>query len=523
MLPDLLRRTAETRPDHLAIADGARRLSWRQLHILVMRMAAGLRELGVTRGQRVGVWLDKGIEQAAGFYAPQLLGGVTVMLNEGLKIAQAEHIVADCAIEVLITDAKRLQQHGAALKARGAERVLLCDVDALPDDAALSGLCLSATDAAEERRAPGIPADTAHIIYTSGSTGLPKGIVISHQNALDGARIVSGYTQLGDDERILGLLPLNFDYGLNQWLNAAHTGSAYFVHRFALPNELLKQIEQERLTVVAGMPPVWSRLLDPKLVKAEHGRDLTSVRAVTNSGGRVPVPMVEKLRALFAPPTRIYLMYGLTEAFRSTYLPPEELARHPDSMGRAIPEVEIQVVRPDGSACDVGEEGELVHRGALISKGYWNNPAKSAEVFRPAPGLDAANAHLEQAVYSGDLVHRDAEGLLYFHGRRDQMIKTKGYRVSPEEVERLLLEIDGVTGAVAGAFDMGADYGVRAVVTLSDAALTPPILRRQCQQRAPFYLVPDEIVALTRFPLTANGKIDRAAALAQAAPENSIG
>ncbi|MBF0610159.1 MAG: AMP-binding protein [Magnetococcales bacterium] len=508
LLPHLLEERLALHGHRLAIHDGNQGLNWQQVDHRCRCMAAGLRELGVKAGDRVAIWLDKGVEQSLAFLAVHLAGGISVVVNEILHFSQVSHILTDCGITTLILDGKRLHQHGASLTPLGVQAALvlgetaqfLSGLPRLLQESSLSPWLGTIT---------GIGEDPSHIIYTSGSTGLPKGIVVSHRNALDGARIVSSYTGLGSDEVILGVLPLSFDYGLNQWLNALYTGSTYRIHRFLFPNDLLSLMEKEKVTVLAGMPTLWSRLLDPSLTDWSRSWDLSSVRVVTNSGGRVPVAAVSRLVERFSK-ARVYLMYGLTEAFRSTYLPPEEIQQRPNSMGKAIPEVDIQVVREDGSPCDVGEVGELIHRGALITMGYWNNPEKTAQVFRANPALGVTNSHLQRVVYSGDLVWRDAEGFLYYQGRRDQLIKTKGYRVSPEEVEALLTSLPGILAAAVIPCQLPQEeIGVRAFVRLSEGE-DGSWIRRACQQRAPFYLVPDSVVVVESFPLTANGKIDRA-------------
>jgi len=268
--------------------------------------------------------------------------------------------------------------------------------------------------------------------------------------------------------------------------------------------DILKAVAAERITGLAAVPPLWIQL-----AALDWPRD-TSLRYLTNSGGAMPATTVASLRAVL-PGARLFLMYGLTEAFRSTYLPPEELDRRPDSMGRAIPNAEVLVVRPDGTPCAPDEPGELVHRGALVALGYWNDPAKTAERFRPAPGRDAALPLAEMAVWSGDTVRMDAEGYLYFIGRSDDMIKVSGYRVSPSEVE----EAAHASGLVVEAVAFGVPHPVlgQAIVLLAkpcDASLETAALLKECQRRLPAWMVPAHIALRTQaFPRNPNGKFDR--------------
>jgi acyl-CoA synthetase (AMP-forming)/AMP-acid ligase II len=276
-------------------------------------------------------------------------------------------------------------------------------------------------------------------------------------------------------------------------------------------------METERITVLAGMPPIWTKLFNPKLTDLNKPRDLSSLRILTNTGGKVPVPIVRRLRQTF-PQAKLFLMYGLTEAFRSTYLDPSETDKRPESIGKAIPNCEVFVVNAEGKECGQGEEGELIHRGALITRGYWNDPEKTSKVFRPNPLLDEKNRHLETVVYSGDIVKKDEDGFLYYVGRRDAMIKTKGYRVSPTEVEELMLGIDGVAECVAAGFERDDEILLRVFVVVKSSGTTAESILKTAKQRFAFYLVPDNVVILEKFPLTASGKIDRTLVVKQHVP-----
>jgi acyl-CoA ligase (AMP-forming) (exosortase A-associated) len=322
-----------------------------------------------------------------------------------------------------------------------------------------------------------------------------------------GAHSVGAYLELNAQDRILAVLPLSFDYGFSQLTTAFHAGACVVLINHLFARDVVKAVADEAITGLAAVPPLWIQL-----AQLPWPADCT-LRYLTNSGGAMPRPTVDALRAAL-PSAQLFLMYGLTEAFRSTYLPPEQLAQRPDSMGRAIPNAEILVVRPDGTLCDANEPGELVHRGALVAQGYWNDPAKTAERFRPAPGQDPALPLREMAVWSGDTVRRDQEGYLYFVGRTDDMIKVSGYRISPTEVEEAI----HATHLVAEVAAFGVPHPVlgQAIVVLAVARdgtpVTPAALLKECQRRLPAYMVPAQIdVRSEAFPRNPNGKIDRSA------------
>ncbi|MDM7926406.1 MAG: AMP-binding protein [bacterium] len=518
----LLEDSAGRFPDKPCLEEPGRTLSYAETVEGARRAAAAFIEAGLAPGAAAGIYMDKTIDQVLAMFGAWMAGGVVVLLNPILAEDQVLHIVKDCGIRTLAASRDTLTPDGRGRERIAPERWAEAGITgavvfgggkdsgfpSLRSGTGLKRMCRPEDMPAAAAEPKRITDDVSHIIYTSGSTGLPKGIVVTHRNSIDGAKIVSAYTGLSGDDRILGLLPLNFDYGFNQLMDAVLLGGTLVLHQFFMPNDLLRTLESRAITVFAGMPPVWLKIFNPRLCDTSKPHDFSRLRVITNSGGKVPVPVVRKLRGLF-PSARIFLMYGLTEAFRSTYLDPDEIDRRPDSIGKAIPGVEVFVVDGQGRECGPGEEGELVHRGALITRGYWNNPQKTAEVFRPNPLLDPANRHLETVVFSGDVVKRDAEGFLYYVGRRDAMIKTKGYRVSPTEVEERVTAIPGVAECVAAAYEEEDEIKLRVFITLSSPAATAQTVTAHCKRHFPFYLVPDDVVVLSAFPLTANGKIDR--------------
>jgi acyl-CoA ligase (AMP-forming) (exosortase A-associated) len=352
-----------------------------------------------------------------------------------------------------------------------------------------------------------IDKDLAAILYTSGSTGKPKGVMLSHANIVAGSSIVSSYLGIGTRDRILSILPYSFDAGLNQLMTAFQQGGTVVPLTFVLAREVVRALAQERITGLAGVPTLWSLLAQPSSTLGQQA--LPDLRYITNTGGAMPQNVLAALRRAL-PATRVFLMYGLTEAFRSTYLPPEELDRRPTSMGRAIPNTEILVINEQGGLCAPGEVGELVHRGPTVSLGYWGQPEMTARVLRPHPLRPPELSDHEKVCYSGDYVKMDEEGFLYFVGRRDTMIKSSGFRISPTEVEETLFQSGLVTGAaVIGIPDEVLGQAVKAFVVARDGvAVSADDLLAVCAERMPRYMVPRVIETLAELPKTSSGKVD---------------
>lgn len=509
LVTDLILNSRAAAPESAALRDGAAEWSYATLADQVECAANRYLELGLARGERVAVYLEKRLETVAALFGAAAAGGVFVPVNPLLKQAQVLHILNDCSARLLVTSPERLALLAGCIGKCPSLRAVI--VVGQPPAAADAMVPITPWETCSGSVA-GVPhrvidADMAAILYTSGSTGRPKGVVLSHRNLVAGAASVASYLENGPRDRVLAVLPLSFDYGLSQLTTMFHAGGCAVLMNYLLPGDVIRAVARERITGLAAVPPLWIQLAQlnwPDSV-GDH------LRYFTNSGGHLPGPTLAALRARL-PASRPYLMYGLTEAFRSTYLPPEEVDHRPDSIGKAIPNAEILVVRPDGSSCDPGEPGELVHRGIHVSLGYWNDPVGSAERFRPAPGQDAGLPLPELAVWSGDTVRRDAEGYLYFIGRRDEMIKTSGYRVSPGEVE----EVAYATGLAQEVAAIGVPHPVLGQAVLlvavphdtSDAAAEA--LLEACRRELPAYMVPARIVLRrTCLPRNPNGKIDR--------------
>jgi acyl-CoA ligase (AMP-forming) (exosortase A-associated) len=510
LIHDFIFDSARRTPGASALVHGAARLDYAALADAVEQAVGALLACGLACGERVGIYLEKRIENVAAMFGAAAAGAVFVPINPLLKAEQVGYILADCNVRVLVTSSERLAQLTGVLARCPDLRTVLVTGSAreLP---AIEGVSVRRWDDAQQRASREqlaarrvIDADMAAILYTSGSTGKPKGVVLSHRNLVAGARSVAGYLHNTPEDRILSVLPLSFDYGLSQLTTAFLVGATAVLINHLFPRDVLKAVVEERITGLAAVPPLWIQLSS-----LPWPADCT-LRYLTNSGGAMPRTTVDALRAAL-PSAQLFLMYGLTEAFRSTYLPPSELDRRPDSMGRAIPNAQVLVVRPDGTPCAPNEPGELVHRGALVSLGYWNDPAKTAERFRPAPGHNPALPLPEMAVWSGDTVRMDEEGYLYFIGRSDDMIKVSGYRVSPTEVEEVVYATELVLEAAAfGVPHPALGQAIVLLAVARDEGVGAADLLKQCQRRLPAYMVPTHIALHdSAFPRNPNGKIDR--------------
>jgi acyl-CoA ligase (AMP-forming) (exosortase A-associated) len=358
-----------------------------------------------------------------------------------------------------------------------------------------------------EWREQAISKDLAAILYTSGSTGKPKGVMLSHANVMAGSSIVSTYLGITSTERILAVLPFSFDAGMNQLMTAFQQGGTIVLINFTFAREVVQMLLKERITGLAGVPTLWSLLAQPNSTLQKQ--PMTDLRYITNTGGAMPQAVLKVLRQAL-PTTKVFLMYGLTEAFRSTYLPPEELDRRPTSMGKAIPDTEILVLNEHGKVCAPGEVGELVHRGPTVSLGYWNRPEDTARALRPNPILPPEMGDCEKVCYSGDLVKTDDEGFLYFLGRRDTMIKSSGFRISPTEVEEVLFQTGKLqAAAVIGIPDEVLGQVIKAFVVAKDGVpLDADALLGICGEKMPRYMVPKFIEVLSEMPKTSSGKVD---------------
>jgi acyl-CoA ligase (AMP-forming) (exosortase A-associated) len=511
----LLLANSRCRPEQDALVDGSRRWTYQSVAQQVESLASVLSHLGVRRFDRVGIQLPASAEQVFSLLAVAAAGGVFVPIHASLFPRQVGHIARDCQLSILITRQslwQRLQSEATQLG--DLQHVVLTDgTSSESGEPGLNEVRIHdlATLLATVHRAPserGVDRDLAAILYTSGSTGLPKGVMLSHANLVAGATIVSDYLAVRAHDRLLAALPLSFDAGLNQLTTAFQQGATLVMQPFVLAKQIVSTLQSERITGLAGVPTLWNLLAQSQTFQQSS---FPYLRYVTNTGGALqPATRTQIRRTL--PSTELYLMYGLTEAFRSTYLPPAELERRGESIGKAIPNTEIFVINEQGRRCLPGESGELVHHGPTVSLGYWNQPELTARVLRPHPFPAPGNAAPPLVCYSGDLVYADEGGYLYFVGRRDDQIKTSGFRVSPMEVESVLAEhADVVQAAVVGVPDPMLGESIHAFVDrLAGRDATAEDLREFCASRLPHYMVPQQILFLERLPLTTSGKLDYA-------------
>jgi acyl-CoA ligase (AMP-forming) (exosortase A-associated) len=505
-----LRTSARHVPDKEALVHNAQRLSYSAVAMRSAALAHGLRQAGLQRGDRVGIYLDHSIPQAISIFGISQAGGVFVPVNSQLFPEQVAYIAADCRMRGLITSASKLPSLAPMLKESPALEFIVAVGDGGTADTALP--IYSFEDFCQRTQAApcadvSIDKDLAAISYTSGSTGQPKGVMLSHAQILAGSRIVSTYLQITAEDRILSILPFSFDAGLNQLMTAFQQGGTLVMMTFVFAREIVQTLLQERITGMGGVPTLWSLLAQPSSSLQKH--IYPHLRYITNTGGRMPQSVLVTLRQAL-PTTKIFLMYGLTEAFRSTYLPPEELDRRPTSIGKAIPNTEILVINDQGQPCKPGEIGELVHRGPTVSMGYWGQPELTARVLRPHPFLPAELGDGEKVCYSGDLMWMDEEGFLYFVGRRDNMIKSSGFRISPTEVEEALFQSGRVREvAVIGIPDDMLGQSIKAfVVPAEGVALDVESLLAFCSEKLPRYMVPKVVEVLDVLPKTSSGKVD---------------
>lgn len=491
LLHDLLGDAARDRPDATALTCGDAAVSYAALARRSDALAGALAAAGVERGDRVVIFADNSIAAVVAFWAALKANAVAVVVHPQTKPAKLAYLLHDSRARALIADPHLPYAQPAAESPHlrcvlrvGSQEWTAAQADGAPPP----------------RRC--IDVDLAAIIYTSGSTGEPKGVMLTHRNMLAAAASISEYLAIQGDEVILCVLPLAFDYGLYQMIMAVGAGARLVLERsFAFPAEILKLIARERVTGLPGVPTMFATLL---AMKSLAGFDLSSIRYVTNTAAALPVKHILALRELF-PTARIYSMYGLTECKRCTYLPPEDLARKPDSVGVAIPNTELWIVDEHDRRVPPGVVGQLVIRGATVMQGYWDKPEATAKKLRPGP-LPG-----ELVLYTGDLCKLDDEGYLYFVARTDDVIKSRGEKVAPKAVESAILDIPGVREAcVVGVPDDVLGQAIKAFVVVDPSApLDGPTIQRECRARLESFMVPSQVVLREALPRSGNGKIQK--------------
>lgn len=513
LVHQLIDNNAQRYPDKLALITNTRSVSYKELFTAVNSVSQGLKQHTTARHARIGIYLSKTDENVISMLAASKCQRIFVPINPILKAAQVAHIVNDCQIELLITNSARLFAVQSLLaQLPSLKTIVVIDEIKEPLQLPQSHTLLQWADflnqPSDEPPNTSTGADTAAIFYTSGSTGKPKGVVLSHQNIVLGAKSVATYLNNSPEDVILAALPFSFDYGFSQLTTSLLVGATCVLLDYLLPKDVLKAICTHKITGLAAVPPLWAQLCKVSW----EGYDVSSLRYFTNSGGVLSQANLKTLRTNL-PNASPFLMYGLTEAFRSTYLSPDEIDRRPTSIGKAIPNAEILVLDQNGNECLPNQPGELVHLGPLVSQGYWNDIERTNKRFKESPLQPSGIPFKQRAVWSGDAVYRDEDGFLYFVARQDDMIKTSGYRVSPAEIEECIyLHPEVIETAVIGAYDSVLGQAVLVLVTAQNTKNSDDLAQsivQLCLKELPNYMKPKQVLIVEELPKNANGKIDR--------------
>ena len=503
LVHDFLQLSAERVPDKVALVCNRRRVTYAELDTLANRLAHVFASQGVARGDRVVVHLENSVEAVASIFAVLKAGAVCVPVNPKTKPVKLAYILNNCQAAGLVTSAR---SDVAGLWAGVPSlRLVVVAGDASDGDVSHSSRCVPFAGIQDQfpgSRPPEqcIDVDLALLIYTSGSTGHPKGVMCDHSNVVFAARSIMGYLGSREDDVVIGVLPLSFDYGLYQlFMTLACAGTLVLEQSFTYPAEVLQRIEQEKVTGLPGVPSLFAMLLQMDL----SPYDLRSLRYVTNTAAALPTSHIQELRKKL-PGVTLYSMYGLTETKRTLYLPPEQLDQRPGSVGIAIPGTEVWIEDPEGKRAGPGEVGELVVRGRHVMRGYWRAPQETAERFRPGPMAG------ERVCHTGDLFRMDRDGYLYFVGRTDDIIKSRGHKVAPREIENVLHDMPGVVEAtVVGVPDPVLGQAIKAVVAVDGRFVTAAHVLAYCRTHLEDHMVPKYVEFRHQLPKTASGKIDR--------------
>ena len=505
LVSDFLDLSVAARPDKLALVHQDVRLTYAEIDRQAARLAAALGQSGVVRGDRVAIFMDNSVETVVAIFAALKLGAAFMVVNHTTKADKLGYILNDSRARVLLVQAVRARvveacssPHLQTVFVAGERKT----------EAPSEGPAWRSYDAAvadgggHTAPSPCIDLDLASIIYTSGSTGEPKGVMLSHRNIVAAAWSITTYLENTPDDVILNVLPLSFDYGLYQVLMGFMMGATVVLEKsFAYPHQVLQVLARERVTGFPCVPTMVAMMLGMQDLGAY---DFSSVRYLSNTAAALPVSHIEQLRALF-PSARIYSMYGLTECKRVSYLPPEDLDRKPTSVGKGMPNEEVYVVDEDGNRLGPGEVGELVVRGSNVMIGYWDKPDATAACIKPGPYPG------ERMLYTGDLFKMDDEGYLYFVARKDDIIKSRGEKVSPKEVENVIYGLDEVLEvAVIGVPDPVLGEAIKALVALKEGAtLTERDILKRCAQQLESFMVPQQVQLVAELPKTTTGKISK--------------
>lgn len=513
LVHNFLEHSAVRLSEKVALVCEGQRLTYRQINESADQLAKYLVSIGVKRQDRVIIFLDNSVESVISLFGALKAEAIFVLLNPTMKAKKLNYIFKDSGARALITHTNKTRVIKEALvDVSELDYIIWCQKESSRNipfgiegtQVKISAPWSSVFDHVSTASLPSktIDVDLATIIYTSGSTGEPKGVMSTHYNVVAAASSITQYPENVEDDIILDALPLSFDYGLYQVLMAFLCGGTLVLEKsFAYPYKVIEKLIQEKVTGFPIVPTMIAILLQMEDLSKF---DLSCLRYITNTAAALPVPYIRKLQALF-PHVKIYSMYGLTECKRTLYLPPEQLDRRPGSVGIAIPNEEVFVVNEEGQEVGPGEVGELVIRGSNVMQGYWNAPEETARVYRPG------RYRGDVLLYSGDLFRKDEEGFLYFVARKDDMIKTKGERVSPKEIENVLCEMDEIIeAAVIGIPEEISGQVIKAFIVCKEGSqVTEETVLKYCSKNLEPFMIPKYVEFLDSLPKTPNGKIDK--------------
>lgn len=500
----LLEDSAVSNPQKTAVILNEKSISYEDLLKKVNQVAFYLKELNLPKGTRIGIYSNKGIDQVIAILAILSTDYVLVPLTKLLKSEQVEYIIKDCDIKCIITDKLKLESieeinfNGHVISYETTHK----DIASFEEIFKYYNKPYSCNVNGH---------DNAVITYSFGSTGKPKGIVISHRNLIDSARVVSSYLDLKENDVISGILIFNLDYGLNQIFCTLYKRATLALHRFILPSDFFNHLINDKVTVLPVMPINITSMFDEDEHKLPSAELLSNVRIITSSGGNVTAKMINDIDKFF-PDTKFYSMHGLTEAFRSTYLDPSQIHIRPESIGKPIPDVELYVINEEGKECQAREIGELIHRGGYIYKGFWNAPVETAQRFKSIDILkDVINLegelNNETVVATGDYVYKDEEGYFYFVSRQDDMIKTRGFRVSPYEIESVVAKNLPLIDQCAVFSIKNPDIEEEIVMVYSSRSeIAPKEIIFELKKHLASYMIPSKIIYKRSLPLVPSDK-----------------
>ncbi|HVP36015.1 MAG TPA: AMP-binding protein [Terriglobales bacterium] len=507
LLNNFLENSAENFSEKIALVCQGQRLTYQQINSSANKLASGLKDSGVERGDRVAIFLENSAESVLSIFGILKADAVFVVINPTTKKDKLAYILNNCRVKALITSFDKLDPIQEVLqKSTSVNSIILAGKQesevktSLPDKRVLYFDEVLSSYPDDPLVNKNIDLDLASIIYTSGTTGNPKGVMLSHLNMVSAANSITKYLENTSEDVILNVLPLSFDYGLYQVLMGFKIGGRVVLEKsFLYPYVIIDLMLKEKVTGFPGVPTIFAILLQLADLKKQN---FDSLRYITNTAAALPVAFIKKIRGTF-PKAKLYSMYGLTECKRVSYLPPEELDTRPNSIGKGMPNEEVYIVNENGQRVEPGETGELVVRGSNVMLGYWELPEETARVLKPGP------LPWERVLYTGDLFQMDQEGFLYFVGRKDDIIKCRGEKVSPKEIENILYNLEGIVeAAVVGVPDEILGQAIKAFAVLKEGiVLSENDILRYCQKNLEDFMVPKYVEIVETLPKTESGKI----------------